>query len=292
MKNYKIKKINIFNDDIGNVTLESDITLEFSINDVQSTSSLKEIPFQAQIFYTSPDSGEYVKVITMKKMIANKEEAERDVDVSIIALHGVQKIAKMALNGKLDESHATLINTQKFLQKIAHDDIQQEEYYNYVTICEDFDTVIQNLKKKTSEINDNDSKILHKLKAASQVTFLSGSRKADIVKKRKNHTNSKMVKNVEDNQQLNQQNNQITIKKEDEENLQKKENEISQENIEKNKEEKLCIICEENIINVVFVPCGHQIMCFSCSEQQEKIGDKRCPNCRAEISMRIKTFGK
>jgi len=60
----------------------------------------------------------------------------------------------------------------------------------------------------------------------------------------------------------------------------------------KKAEENLCIICEEQTINMCFVPCGHQIICSDCSAKQEAKNDNVCPNCRALITLRIKTFGR
>jgi hypothetical protein len=49
-----------------------------------------------------------------------------------------------------------------------------------------------------------------------------------------------------------------------------------------------CVICLENPINCVFVPCGHLAVCLSCSKQMAlKDG---CPICRVPIQQVVKTF--
>lgn len=46
-----------------------------------------------------------------------------------------------------------------------------------------------------------------------------------------------------------------------------------------------CIICCDKQIQIVFVPCGHQLACLECSRQ---ITD--CPMCRKKIEQKIRTF--
>jgi len=49
-------------------------------------------------------------------------------------------------------------------------------------------------------------------------------------------------------------------------------------------DKSLCMICCAHKMNVVFVPCGHQV-CISCAFKM-----KECPNCRSEIKNKIVTF--
>jgi len=46
-----------------------------------------------------------------------------------------------------------------------------------------------------------------------------------------------------------------------------------------------CNICCDKEIEVVFVPCGHQLCCKSCSEQIES-----CPFCRVSIQQKLTVF--
>jgi len=52
-------------------------------------------------------------------------------------------------------------------------------------------------------------------------------------------------------------------------------------------EETCCIVCldEEQLVNITFDPCGHNVCCLECSQQL-----KVCPKCRQTISKYIKTF--
>ncbi|KAK3535787.1 hypothetical protein QTP70_021099 [Hemibagrus guttatus] len=49
--------------------------------------------------------------------------------------------------------------------------------------------------------------------------------------------------------------------------------------------EKLCKVCMDSDITMVFIPCGHLVTCKQCSESLQK-----CPVCCAEITQKIKTY--
>lgn len=50
-------------------------------------------------------------------------------------------------------------------------------------------------------------------------------------------------------------------------------------------EEKLCKICMDRNIAVVFIPCGHLVTCKQCAEAVDK-----CPMCYTAITLRQKIF--
>ena len=51
------------------------------------------------------------------------------------------------------------------------------------------------------------------------------------------------------------------------------------------REEKLCKICVDKELGVVFIPCGHFVTCRSCAASLTK-----CPVCRSIISSLVKTY--
>lgn len=53
-------------------------------------------------------------------------------------------------------------------------------------------TLRANIEKK--KLSDADAKVFYKMKAAHLVQFLSGEKKKDVCKQRKNHTAAKMAK--------------------------------------------------------------------------------------------------
>jgi hypothetical protein len=51
-------------------------------------------------------------------------------------------------------------------------------------------------------------------------------------------------------------------------------------------QERECQMCLDEDVSVVFLPCGHQIVCISCNQlHQDKL--QNCPFCRSPIQRRI-----
>jgi hypothetical protein len=51
--------------------------------------------------------------------------------------------------------------------------------------------------------------------------------------------------------------------------------------------EQECAMCLEEEISVVFLPCGHQIVCAGCNQRHQDGGMIECPSCRSIIHRRI-----
>jgi hypothetical protein len=51
------------------------------------------------------------------------------------------------------------------------------------------------------------------------------------------------------------------------------------------KDERLCKICADKELGVVFIPCGHFVTCTSCAASLPK-----CPVCRSTITNLVKTY--
>eukprot|EP01117_Protostelium_nocturnum_P002100 TRINITY_DN12740_c0_g1_i1.p1 TRINITY_DN12740_c0_g1~~TRINITY_DN12740_c0_g1_i1.p1 ORF type:complete len:334 (-),score=77.50 TRINITY_DN12740_c0_g1_i1:35-1036(-) len=54
--------------------------------------------------------------------------------------------------------------------------------------------------------------------------------------------------------------------------------------------EKNCMVCFENQVNCVLIPCGHMGFCYDCGEKIREDDYHACPLCRTEIQMVVKTF--
>ena len=51
------------------------------------------------------------------------------------------------------------------------------------------------------------------------------------------------------------------------------------------KKEKICTICLENNVNIIFKPCGHYVVCNDCFLTGNL---KKCPFCRAKLTHSLK----
>jgi hypothetical protein len=51
------------------------------------------------------------------------------------------------------------------------------------------------------------------------------------------------------------------------------------------KEQKICKVCFENDANMVFIPCGHLVVCENCSDRL-----RECPVCRRPIQGVLKAY--
>lgn len=51
------------------------------------------------------------------------------------------------------------------------------------------------------------------------------------------------------------------------------------------REQNQCKICMDNVINIVFIPCGHISSCGDCAKSM-----KKCPICRKNIERKVKTY--
>ncbi|XP_062073668.1 MND1-interacting protein 1 isoform X2 [Humulus lupulus] len=55
--------------------------------------------------------------------------------------------------------------------------------------------------------------------------------------------------------------------------------------------DRKCIVCSNDEVSVVFLPCTHQVMCASCSDDFGLTGKANCPCCRVPVEQKIRVFG-
>ncbi|KAJ1079876.1 hypothetical protein NDU88_000108 [Pleurodeles waltl] len=64
-----------------------------------------------------------------------------------------------------------------------------------------------------------------------------------------------------------------------------KDAETAEEQLRRLQEERMCKICMDNQVSIVFVPCGHLVVCRECAPSLTQ-----CPICRAPIRGSVRTF--
>ena len=65
------------------------------------------------------------------------------------------------------------------------------------------------------------------------------------------------------------------------------ENQNLRREVQKEKDSRICIICMDEEISQVFLPCGHAICCKNCINNIQK-----CPACRANVQNSVMLYFK
>lgn len=88
-----------------------------------------EVPFQAQIYYTTPEGHRYMRVIThVQKMTKNKDLAEKNADVKILHFQAAQKSSKWAQMGEYEISRKYNKNWANYLEKNDNINLAEENF--------------------------------------------------------------------------------------------------------------------------------------------------------------------
>lgn len=66
-------------------------------------------------------------------------------------------------------------------------------------------------------------------------------------------------------------------------------------NVDVNRNERLCIICQANVAIVLYLPCRHQKTCTHCSSRMERLAEEKhelfkCLFCRQPVDSCIQAF--
>lgn len=62
------------------------------------------------------------------------------------------------------------------------------------------------------------------------------------------------------------------------------------EHIEKEDLNKTCIVCKENKIAVITVPCVHAALCKECAQERKQMENPTCPVCEQAIEYLVRIF--
>jgi len=195
------KPIQVTEDEIGNATIDTDVTFEFGWtgnNPIEPTKkSKRRVPFQVQIKYTRPDRYKCLRVINQLRPVSVvREEAIKHADVAVLGLNYVQNCGQMALLCKDAEGfkqvRKKLFFGQKFLEKSTSNNTtsSKEEYANFLKFARPLDahllsgTAITTKNNKKADEEDAAAKLYNQMKVISKNEFLSGARKTEVVTRR------------------------------------------------------------------------------------------------------------
>lgn len=277
--------------EVGNVTSESEITLQFSTNPTAPAVQQNVLLFQAQISFTRPDGSQRLRVLRkVMPTTTNRRDAEDRVNVAIMGTHVAQQAARIAAssNEGYSEARMRLHAAQQLLQRSAHSPSQREELANWADHVDQLDSELRRgdgaapSPSPSPQVQRDDASVgvFHRMKKANRVTFMSGTRKTEVVQKRKKHTVSVEPQQNEEPSPSSSSSREVN------------EEERLREELRRRDEARKCIICEDREIEIVCSPCGHFVMCFQCSDSMVQHGVNNCPVCRKVVSNRTRVFSR
>jgi len=118
-----------------------------SDEDLKAYKDLTSLPFQVQIHYTRPDGSKCIRIISQRKEITHKsEEAEKDVDVAIVAANAAQRSARLAQKGDYEGSRLNNVAWRGVLNRTAQSSTQYEEVRGWSEKTREFDDMLHNLQ--------------------------------------------------------------------------------------------------------------------------------------------------
>jgi len=131
---------------VGNAFEDSEIFFEYMIKseeDLKAYKDLASLPFQVQIHYTRLDGSKCIRIISQLKEITHKkEEAEKDVDVAIVAANAAQRSARLAQKGDYEGSRLNNVAWRSVLNRTAHSSEQQEDVRGWSEKTREFDDML------------------------------------------------------------------------------------------------------------------------------------------------------
>jgi len=149
-----------------------------------------KIVFQAQLDYLDASGQKTKKVITCEAPVKHlREEVEKDINSTVIAVCAIQHAAKLAQLGNYDEARIHLVSTQRLLQRGMKTTRHQKDYMSYIVQAEKLDQFMREAQQyeamvksdrksltasaeiRKAERDDDASKSIFQMKALNVKTF-------------------------------------------------------------------------------------------------------------------------
>ncbi|GAM19920.1 hypothetical protein SAMD00019534_030950 [Acytostelium subglobosum LB1] len=173
----------------SNVTAQTDLSFMFGLRPrITKDALLREYPFQCQIKYTRLDGMRCMRVVSCSKLATQKkEEAEKDVNLSLLGLAFTQHSGKMADKGDFASARLFLKSASRLMERVRQSDEQYEEFYNFSVLKAEIDEALvqclKNRDKKIDKVSDDVTKVFLKMKSVHKSEVISGAKK-DISRRR------------------------------------------------------------------------------------------------------------
>lgn len=141
--------------DIGNVTEESDVTVEYTIKD-ESLKPPESLPFQAQISFTKLDGTKCLRIITKDQLLTrDREKCESQANIAVMSISAVKNSTQMSKNGDYKKARMNLYSVQRMAERVVNktkiDDIKTEEYSNFLSQATKLENELKKMEDKSEE---------------------------------------------------------------------------------------------------------------------------------------------
>lgn len=184
---------------VGNITRDTDLCFGFLFERetlktiAKSTSKLNgkdidedqeehHVELQLQLRYTKPDGGRQLVVQTTTLPITIvRQNAEADINATVCALHTIQGAAKLAQAGNYSDARASLLSTQRLLQRGMFTVAHQEAYLSYIVQAEKLDQFMREAEMQEKVFgtkqgrgntrDDEASKAMYQMKTVCTAAF-------------------------------------------------------------------------------------------------------------------------
>eukprot|EP01116_Phalansterium_solitarium_P022340 TRINITY_DN7337_c0_g1_i2.p1 TRINITY_DN7337_c0_g1~~TRINITY_DN7337_c0_g1_i2.p1 ORF type:complete len:671 (+),score=201.42 TRINITY_DN7337_c0_g1_i2:186-2198(+) len=152
--------------DIGNVTAESSITVEYGVSPSAQVEfrRLSSLPFQLQISYTRLDGMKCMRVITKSQPITfNRTQAEQAANVDVLSRNAVQQTARIASKGDYAGARLANLSHKVMMSRAVRTPAQQQAFTSYAAQGEAFEAELSSVQRseraegRTDAFNDEDA---------------------------------------------------------------------------------------------------------------------------------------
>jgi hypothetical protein len=127
--------------ELGNVTADTEFTFEYYVRPKTEALALgidlervDRLTFQTQIHYTTLDGNRYMRVITAcQEMTHDKEDAEKEIDIEVIAINAAQCASKAVQLGNVKEAKGAMRGWRNMIKRNVVDEADAANYEKYVS---------------------------------------------------------------------------------------------------------------------------------------------------------------
>lgn len=154
----ELEKRNWLVQDLGTVHQQDECTFSYGFRPKNQAdlSNLTHLPFQVQVLFRRLDGTEVLRVATARiQLTANREEAEKHANVTVVATHAAQKAAAKAKKGDYAEAQKEIRAAQRFL---ARANVDEEKLSKWSRNVDAMDEVLrEDEAAAAADVNNNNN---------------------------------------------------------------------------------------------------------------------------------------